>query len=156
MNPLAIAATVPASAAGKQPLFFFGTLLDHDMLARVVGRVVEPASLEPALLHGFRRECARGLGYPLLVLDADAAVEGRVLHRARASDIARINHYESGDYHAELHSVVAPSGNYEAWLYRGLDHLAATGEPWELAIWTAEYKEAFLLRCDSWMADFPG
>jgi gamma-glutamylcyclotransferase (GGCT)/AIG2-like uncharacterized protein YtfP len=155
MNPLASAATVPTTAVGKQPLFFFGTLLDHDVLARVLDRPVEPASLEPALLRGFRRECARGLGYPLLVPDVGASVEGRVLHRARASDIARINHYESGEYHAELHSVVAPSGSYEAWLYRGLDHLTATGEPWELTTWTTEHKEIFLLCCDSWMADFP-
>ncbi len=35
--------------------FFYGTLMDGDVLARVVGQPVPPAPLEAAVVEGYRR-----------------------------------------------------------------------------------------------------
>lgn len=155
-RPLDAAELIPLTAAGRQPLFFYGTLIDLDVLAYVLERPIDLDDLTPAWLAGFRRVRAAGFAYPSLVADPFGAVEGRLLRRASRRDIARINHYESGEYRAELHPVVADEVvKLPAWLYLGLDHLGVTLEPWVLSDWQAVHKPDFFAACDGWMADCP-
>jgi hypothetical protein len=147
---------IPLAAAGRQPLFFFGTLMDLDVLAYVLAHPVDVDDLVPARVAGFRRVGTRAGSYPVLVPEPGAELEGRLLRRASRRDIARVNHYESGEYRAELHPVVDGEGRgHAAWLYLGLDHLGATGEPWDLAAWRDRHKAGFFAACDSWMAGCP-
>ena len=153
--PLDTAAKIPLAAAGRQPLFLFGTLMDLDVLAWLLERPIDLADLCPALLRGFRRTGVVGASYPMLVSDATGVVEGRLMRRATARDIARINHYESEEYRAELRPVTTGAGvDTAAWLYLGLDHLASTAAPWSLARWQAEHKAGFFAACGGWMSDF--
>ena len=156
-RPLLVATAIPERASGRQPIFFFGTLLDDDVLATVLGRVPAAASLVPAELEGFRREAAQGLAYPLLVPDAAASVEGRLLLSATPGDIRRINHYESGEYQAALHEVRLPDGRTTpAWLYHAFEAvLQPSGEPWDLGAWTVLHKQGFLRACARWMQGCP-
>jgi len=155
-RPLDAAELIPLAAAGRQPLFFYGTLTDLDVLAYVLERPIDLDDLVPATLVGYRRVQAVGVGYPVLVVDPAGAVEGRLLRRATRRDIARVNRFESGEYRAELHAVSTDDGaTPPAWLYLGLDHLAATAEPWLLAAWQAMHKPGFFAACDGWMADCP-
>ena len=154
--PLDAAELIPLAAAGRQPLFFFGTLTDLDVLAYVLERPIDLDDLAPAALAGYRRVQALGVSYPVLVPDRAGVVEGRLLRRATRRDIARINHFESGEYRAELHAVSTDDGAAQpAWLYLGLGHLAAAGEPWLLGAWQAMRKPGFFAACDGWMADCP-
>ena len=156
-RPLDMATMIPLAAAGRQPLFFFGTLTDLDVLAYLLERPVDLDDLQPATITGFHRVPARGASYPVLVPAAEGRVEGRLLRKATARDIARINHYESEEYLAELRHVVTGDGReVAAWLYLGLDHLEASDEPWSLAEWQRRDKPGFFAACDGWMADFPG
>ena len=156
-RPLDMAATIPMSAAGRQPLFFFGTLMDLDLLAYLLERPVDLDDLRPATITGFRRVRALGASYPVLVPHEDGVVEGRLLRRVTARDIARINHYESGEYLAELRHVVTAGGcKVAAWLYLGLDHLRASDEPWSLTEWQRRDKAGVYAACDGWMDDFRG
>lgn len=153
--PLAAADLIPLAAADRQPLFFFGTLMDLDVLAYVLARPLAVDDLAPATIDGFRRVATRAGSYPVLVPAAGGRVEGRLLRRAGRRDIARINHYESGEYRAELHPVTDADGaRRAAWLYLGLDHLGALDRPWELESWRARHKDGFFAACDGWMADF--
>ncbi len=149
---------IPLSAAGREPLFFFGTLTDLDVLAYVLGRPVDLDDLEPAALDGHRRVRARDACYPLLVPAPDdgAAVTGLLLRRATRRDVARVNHFENGEYRAELRPVRTPRDGVSrpAWLYAALEDLAATDEPWGLEAWQAVHKGDFFAACDGWMADF--
>ena len=155
-RPIEAAELIPLAAAGRQPLFFFGTLTDLDVLAYVLQRPVDLHDLAPAWCAGFRRARTAGGSYPVLAREPNGRVEGRLLRRATRRDIARINHFESGEYRAELHLVVtADDAMRPAWLYLGLDHLAATSEPWSLATWQDEHKPGFFTACDRWMADCP-
>jgi hypothetical protein len=154
--PLDAAESIPLTAAGREPLFFFGTLMDEEILARILDRPLEKADLEPAVLGGYRREAARGCNYPLLVPSDGESVPGRLFRGATRRDIARINHYESGEYGAELHKVQGRDGRWRsAWVYIGLDDtFTASGQPWDLQSWSAAHKSSFLRECDGWMADF--
>lgn len=146
---------IPLAAAGRQPLFFFGTLMDLDVLAYLLERPVDLDDLQPGTISGFRRVCAAGASYPVLVPEAGGVVEGRLFSRARARDIARINHYESEEYLAELRMVAnAADEQVAAWLYLGLDGLAAGDADWSLGEWQRTAKAGFLQACGGWMADF--
>lgn len=153
--PLDIGAMIPLAAAGRQPLFFFGTLMDLDVLTFLLERPIDLADLCPAVIRGFRRCGIAGASYPMLVPDEGAVVEGRLMRRATARDIARINHYESEEYRAELHPVSTGAGvETAAWLYLGLDQLEAAAEPWSLGRWQTQHKAGFFAACDVWMSDF--
>jgi hypothetical protein len=155
-RPLDTGELIPLAAAGLQPLFFFGTLTDIDLLAYVLQRPIDLDDLAPASLRGFRRVRAEAVSYPVLIADPDGSVAGCMLRRATRRDIVRINHFESGEYRAELHPVVLAGGaTHPAWLYLGLAHLAATAEPWSLRAWQATIKPGFFAACDEWMADCP-
>jgi len=154
-RPVDAAPMIPLSAASGQPLFFFGTLMDLDVLAYLLERPVDLDDLEAATITGFRRVAATGACYPVLVPEPGGTVEGRLLRRATARDIARINHYESEEYLAELRSVTAGAGReVAAWLYLGLDGLVSGDQPWSLEDWQRTVKPRFFAPCDGWMADF--
>jgi hypothetical protein len=47
--------------------FFYGTLLDHDVMALVIGRRLPPSAFVPATLKGHVRRRAKGVSYPILL-----------------------------------------------------------------------------------------
>ncbi|MCS6781008.1 MAG: gamma-glutamylcyclotransferase [Geminicoccaceae bacterium] len=130
------------------PLFFFGTLMDPDILGLVIGRRVEEGELEPARLTGFRRVRVAGASYPMLVPDPEASVEGRLWRGGTASERARLDAYEGPGYRLEPVVVEARGGErVEALVYRAVEGaLRPSGEPWELALWQARFKPLYLAR----------
>jgi ADP-ribose pyrophosphatase len=142
--------------AVEGPIFLYGTLTDREVLVRVLCRALVSDELEPAVLENFLRVRAVGASYPLLTARPGALVRGIILRKASRGDIARLNHFEKGEYRAERHTVKLDDGStWEAWLYSGLPHLLASEEPWELSAWQRQYKAAFLAECEAWMADCP-
>lgn len=153
--PILQAPAIPLEAAGRDPLFFFGTLMDVEVLAYVLARPLAREQVVPAWIEGFRRMGTTGGSYPILVPAEDGLLEGRLLRCVSRRDIARINHYESGEYRAELRQVSLDGGTrVPAWLYLGLGHLEADGRLWELEAWQARHKLGFFAACDAWMGDF--
>jgi Gamma-glutamyl cyclotransferase, AIG2-like len=49
--------------------FFYGTLLDRDVMALVLGRRLPPAAYAAAVLRGHARRRAKGASYPTLMRD---------------------------------------------------------------------------------------
>lgn len=155
-EPLDAAPLIPLAAAGRQPLFFYGTLTDLEILAYVLARPLDLDDLAPAALPHFQRLRARDASYPVLAPAAGQSAPGLLLRRASRRDIVRINHFESGEYRAELRPVRQPCGALrQAWLYAALDTLAPAAEPWDLASWQERDKPGFLAACDRWMLDCP-
>lgn len=134
--------------ADPPPLFFFGTLMDPDILGLVIGRPVDSRELEPAGLSGFRRVRVAGASYPMLVPDPAGFVEGRLWRGGTASERARLDAYEGPAYRLEPVVVETRSGERVA----ALVYLAVPGslrpseEPWELAAWQARFKPLYLAR----------
>jgi gamma-glutamylcyclotransferase (GGCT)/AIG2-like uncharacterized protein YtfP len=147
---------IPLEAAGRDPIFLYGTLTDQHVLTRVLNRVLPESDLAPAWLPDTCRVAAAGASYPLLLPALGDAVQGLLFQPASEQEVRRLNHFESGEYRAERRIVhVQDGGEREAWLYIGLPHLLASEEPWELPAWQRQYKAAFLAECDAWMADCP-
>jgi hypothetical protein len=59
--------------------FFYGTLIDPEMLGAVLRRPVHPARRRNAVLRGYRRVYREGVSYLILVADTASDVEGVVV-----------------------------------------------------------------------------
>lgn len=150
---LALSTGIPLSAAWRDDVFFFGTLMHPDVLARVVDRAVPAEDLVPARLQGFRRVRAREASYPLLIETPNACVHGRLLRRPTRRDLLRINHFEDEEYEARLMKL---AGSGQAWVFLGLDALRPTDEPWDLDAWARAHMPSYLASVvDYWMASAP-
>lgn len=136
--------------------FFFGTLMDHEVLEYVLDRAVADSELAPAWLEGFRRVCAANRSYPVLVPDPKSMVEGRLLHRVVPRDDVRIRHFEDEEYHDRWLCVRTGDGTeVEARVFFALDHLGRTDRPWDPTAWAREHKPHYLDLCREWMRDCP-
>ena len=78
--------------------FFYGTLMDRELLSAVLGRRVWPCALAPAVLRGYRRGSVLGASYPVVLRQRRASVEGVILRGVGAAETARLCAYEGGGY----------------------------------------------------------
>lgn len=150
---------IPIDAAGRDSVFFFGTLMHHEVLEMVLDRrVAEHETTEPAILDGWRREQAAAASYPVLVPDAGSRVAGRLLHRPSQRCILRINHFEDEEYRAARVTVTAGHTRVAAWVFLPLDHVAMmrpSGRPWQLEHWASDHLPTYRDAIAGWMADAP-
>lgn len=154
----AYADLIPETAADRDAVFFFGTLMHDEVLARVLDRSVAGHETAPAQLAGFRRERAASASYPVLVEDPEADVEGRLLHRPSRRDILRINHFEDDEYRAHRLTVETDGIHIDAWVFLAHDDVAMmqpSGETWHLNHWAARHLDAYRAEIDGWMANSP-
>ncbi|MBI4182847.1 MAG: gamma-glutamylcyclotransferase [Proteobacteria bacterium] len=61
------AGRLSVARAARRPFFFYGTLADADVLARVAGERPARAGLKPGVLDGYRRVAVARRDYPTLV-----------------------------------------------------------------------------------------
>jgi hypothetical protein len=78
--------------------FFYGTLLDHDVMALVIGRRLPPAAFVPARLKGHVRRRAKGVSHPIVVRDPGGEVEGVVVGGLTKRDVERLAAFEGPRY----------------------------------------------------------
>jgi Gamma-glutamyl cyclotransferase, AIG2-like len=136
--------------------FFFGTLMDRDVLATVLGRLIAREEMAPGWLHDYRRVRAATVSYPLLVRSPGVVVSGVVFHPRDARDDVRIQHFEGEEYAERWLNVHLAGGQRRAArVFFGIEALRPTEEPWDLAAWTSAHKAAFLEQCREWMCDCP-
>ncbi|HEX2477772.1 MAG TPA: gamma-glutamylcyclotransferase family protein [Geminicoccaceae bacterium] len=136
--------------------FFFGTLMDRDVLAMVLDRPLARAETIPAWLHDYRRVRALTVSYPLLVPAPGVVVAGVVFRPKDDRDDVRIRHFEGEEYAARWLNVRPARGRRRAArVFFAAAALQASEEPWDLAAWTSAHKAAFLEQCREWMCDCP-
>lgn len=134
--------------------FFFGTLMDRDVLELVLARPVDGAGLQPATLHGYRRVRVRKDSFPMLVEDAAAAVEGIVFETRTTEEDARILFFEDYDYDLAACRPVTRAGPVEA-MFCGIEAgVEASDEPWLLDVWASRHKAGFLKLSEIYMNCF--
>lgn len=85
--------------------FFYGTLIEPEILHAVLCRPIARAHRRNAVLHGYHRVYRRGASYPVIVADAASEVEGIVISELTARDVALLRAYEGPEYIVDERSV---------------------------------------------------
>jgi hypothetical protein len=136
--------------------FFFGTLMDLDVLSTVLDRPLVGGELSRAWLHGYRRVRAATASYPVLVPATGLLVGGVLFQPQSSRDEVRIRHFEDGEYVDRWLMAQLPGGRrLPARVFFSLEALGCTDHPWHLDEWAHEHKAAFLEQCREWMRDCP-
>lgn len=129
--------------------FFYGTLLDADLQAAVIGRAVREDALVPASIAGYRRVRAAGQTYPMLVPGrAVDRVDGAVASGFTRQEIDRLVAYEGDGYVlTALPAQLAGGGAATVQVFVPVaGALKASDEPWDLDRWRREDKPRTLAR----------
>ncbi|MGI9317054.1 MAG: gamma-glutamylcyclotransferase family protein [bacterium] len=139
------------------PLFCFGSLMDRDVLACVLGE--NPAArivTEPGVFAGYRKVRLPHETYPILVPDADSSAEGILIDGLNKHELNRIVFFEGDEYELSPCSIHLPDGS-------GVDALffdegvmpPPRSEEWDLALWLQHHK-GFMLRQSSHYMSYYG
>ena len=120
--------------------FFYGILMDRDILAGVIERKMPGCRLTKAWLEGYRRVCVKGENYPLLVPMADSRVEGVFIRGISSEESNRIADFED-DYVAETLTVILETGDREpALVFVHNDLSRASEQEWVFDTWRRHHK----------------
>jgi hypothetical protein len=131
--------------------FFFGTLMDTDVLSLVIGRTVSADMLKPAHLDGFRRVCVQGASYPVIVADEDGMVDGVIMAGISPQECEALEAYEGKGYRVVTSMVDGRAERREVLMFEPVDgSFTATDEEWELAQWQRRDKARFLEGVRRW------
>jgi len=135
------------------PYFFFGTLMDPDVLSLVLGRDPGPLSTA-ATLSGFARVRVEGEPYPALVEAPGGQVEGLLLRDYVPEDDLRIRFFEDFDFAIEQCSVETALGPARALYCGAVRNIAPMDITWSYADWARDEKDRFLKVAEIYMAGF--
>ena len=127
--------------------FFYGTLIDPDVMALVIGRRLPPSAFVAAILPGHSRRRAKGATYPVVVRDPADRVHGVVVGGLTSRDVARLAAYEGPGYRIARLKVrvggeLATVSVFEPVVAR----LQPSNSPWDYALWKGRHKRPFVGR----------
>jgi hypothetical protein len=125
--------------------FFYGTLLDADVRALVMGQGA-PAALAPATLIAWRRVAHPRETYPMIVPAADAAVEGAIARGLAPDTVARLVTYEGPEYRIHAVEVRVGAATLAAEVFVPIDLFVGAGAAWDLRSWQRRHKARYLAR----------
>jgi Gamma-glutamyl cyclotransferase, AIG2-like len=127
--------------------FFYGTLLDLDVTALVLGRRLPPCAFVAATLPGHARRRAKDASYPIVVRDLRGEVPGAIVGGLSRQDVARLAAYEGPGYRvAPLRVKVAGAVTTVSVFEPIQSRLQPSHELWDLALWQRRHKRAFVGR----------
>jgi hypothetical protein len=134
--------------------FFFGTLMDRDVLELVLARSVADDAFVPATLDGYRRVRVGKDSFPMLIEEPGGAVEGIVYQTRTAEEDARILFFEDFDYGLLPCRPRTADGVVEA-MFCGIDTaVEPSDEVWHLDGWAKRHKSGFLKLSEIYMNCF--
>jgi hypothetical protein len=127
--------------------FFYGTLLDRDVMALVLGRRLPPQAFLPASLPGHARRRANGASYPIVVPDPRTQAKGAIVKGLSLRDVEQLVAYEGPGYRITPLKVKAQGTLIEVSVFEPLQvRLQPSRDSWELALWQRRHKRAFVTR----------
>jgi hypothetical protein len=135
--------------------FFFGTLMDLDVAAIVLGRPLAAGDRAAATAHGFKRAMLAGESYPAMVPRAGGAVEGVLVRGVTPAEALRIAWFEDGEYDVvEIVVTLATGERRPALACLRRPEVALVEGDWSLPRWQRDDKPAFLDLARGWMELF--
>jgi hypothetical protein len=132
--------------------FFYGTLIDPEVLEAVLRRPVGRMQRRTAVVEGYRCVYRRGACYPVLVPDATAQAAGIFVSALTTRDVAFLKLYEGPDY--DIREVPVRLSGCRARLVRANvfvpgPECEASSEAWTLEDWRRRFRQAFIRRVRS-------
>ncbi|SEP44951.1 Gamma-glutamyl cyclotransferase, AIG2-like [Rhodospirillales bacterium URHD0017] len=125
--------------------FFYGTLLDSDVMALVIGRRLPPSAFVPAVLPGHSRRRAKGSTYPVVVRDPAGQAKGVVVGGFTSRDVARLSAFEGPGYRiADLKVRIAGELATVSVFEPVATRLQPSESPWNYALWKGHHKRPFV------------
>lgn len=125
--------------------FFYGTLVDADVRARVLGRAAALLRVTGARAPGWRAVYAAGKPYPVLVRTHRAVAAGVLAEGARPGILARLTAYEKG-YRLRRIAVLAAGRPVTAAVFLPRRALRAGPRLFDLQSWQRIRKRDYLKR----------
>lgn len=132
--------------------FFFGTLMDEEVLALVVSYLPPPHDRRPAILSGYRRVKARGVSYPVIVEAERSSVEGLLVSGLDRAAAERLAAYEGAAYEAAEVTVSVAGRPHRALVFvpRPGGGLVPLDEDWHYEEWRRRHGATFVARLRRW------
>ncbi len=132
-------------ASRLRPLFVYGTLVDEDVRAAVLGRRIAAERLRAARLSGFCRRYRAGATYPILVSAPAGVVDGILVAGLCAADLRRLIAFEGDEYALVERTVdLVPGGTAPAHLFLPEPWVPAGDADWALPDWRRRHKRRYL------------
>lgn len=131
------------------PHFFFGTLMDVELLARVAGEPVAEHQIVPAEIAGFRRTGVVGRSYPILVERPGGRVAGILVFGLSRRARKRLDIYEGKNYRLTPVNVTAGRWSVAAQYYAFVgaqSGLRSDRLDWRLDRWRRRWKRRAMRR----------
>ncbi|MEM9097249.1 MAG: NUDIX domain-containing protein [Pseudomonadota bacterium] len=135
-----------------KPIFFYGSLRDHDLLEIVLDRPVAAGEVVPAIAPDHMTCRLVTDAYPILVDDVGAEAHGCVLLAPTDLDIDRMIYFEEAEYGLVDIQVETEDGPVAALYFRGTDKQPPTDLPWNYAQWRANDRAAALHAAREYMS----
>jgi CBS domain-containing protein len=127
--------------------FFYGVLLDYDVMALVIGRRLPPSAFVPARARGHVRRRARGVSYPILVRDPGGQVEGVIVGGLTRRDVERLSAFEGPRYRIGPLKVRVAGRLETVSVFEPKERsFQAVDRAWNLTLWQGRHKRPFVAR----------
>ena len=127
--------------------FFYGTLLDRDVTALVLGRRLPPQAYTAASLPGHARRRVQGASYPIVIADPCGEVPGAIVGGLSARDVAHLAAYEGPGYRVARLRVKLRGRMTEVSVFEPIQsRLKPSRELWDLTLWQRRHKRSFVDR----------
>lgn len=137
-------------------LFFFGTLMDPDVLRVVIGADLAPRQIEEGRVRGFRRVFVPGRAYPMLIPAPHFHVEGLLVSGLTPEQVHRLGVFEGPEYHLVPLTITSFGGHaYRAGAFLSDRNVVPGKDEWTLKLWRRRHKRGFL-RHASYLMDHYG
>lgn len=132
-------------------MFVYGTLMFDEVLLALLGRV--PAARR-ALLVDHARLAVRGAVYPGVVPRAGTAVEGLLLDGLTASELQRLDDYESSMYERQPVEVECDGSRAcaQAWIVAPPGRVRLLDVVWDVECFAREHLADYAARCRHYAA----
>jgi len=136
--------------------FFYGTLLDHDVMALVIGRRLPPSAFVPATLKGHVRRRAKGVSYPIVLRAPGSEVEGVIVGGLTKRDVERLAAFEGPRYRIAPLKVTADGVLRTVSVFEPKEEsFKPVDGAWDLALWQGRYKRPFIARIRKALSALP-
>jgi len=137
--------------------FFFGTLMDLDVLEVVLDSNPSTLSMSPASLKGYAvYEIEHSFEFiPVVAESPNDIAEGIFIRGLTDVDVERVSFFEDTEYQASSLNISLEDGTEtDALVWLGTIFVPRREQRWMLERWQRDHKPLFMAQTRSWMSHY--